>query len=148
MLDLKAIFDVAEAPADARRYSFDVAADTAPATEGTESAKPDQASPPLDNIRDSPTAGTMNVFRSRSSNPASGRDWPADVAALADFCLLLTADDLPAVPFHLNPWTEVRDAGKMLRSLRADILRGPSGPRARYGALQADLRRLHDFLIR
>ena len=63
-------------------------------------------------------------------------EWPA---AAADFVLLLAPDDLPEVPFRLNPWTEVRDAGKMLRSLRADIRRGPSGPRAFYGALQADL---------
>jgi len=71
-------------------------------------------------------------------------EWPA---AAANFCLLLTADDLPAVPFRLDAWTEVRDADKMLRSLRADVLRGPGGPRAFYGALQADLLALQRFAL-
>jgi hypothetical protein len=58
---------------------------------------------------------------------------------------LLTADDLPPVPFRLNGWTQVTDAAKMLRSLRADILlRGPSGPRA---FLQADLLELRRFAL-
>ena len=72
-------------------------------------------------------------------------EWPGTAA---DFCLLLTIDDLPPVPFWLNPWTEVRDVGRMLRYLRANILRGPSGPRAVYGALQADLRELQRFALR
>ena len=69
-----------------------------------------------------------------------------DLAAAADFCLLLTVDDLPPVPFRLNAWTEVRHAAKMLRWLRADIRRGPSGPRAFYGALQRDLQDLKRFV--
>lgn len=40
-----------------------------------------------------------------------------------------------------------RDAGKMLRWLRADILRGSSGPRAFYGALQRDLEELRRFAL-
>ena len=79
--------------------------------------------------------------RPRSAVPV---EWPG---AAADFCLLLTADDLPPVPFRLNPWTEVLDAGKMLRWLRADILRGPSGPRAFYGALQRELQDLQRFAL-
>ena len=70
--------------------------------------------------------------------------WPA---AAADFCLLLAPDDLPPVPFRPNAWTEVRDAGKFLRWLQADIRRGPSGPRAFYGALQADLQALQRFAL-
>ena len=60
-------------------------------------------------------------------------------AAVADFCLLLTVDDLPPVPFRLNAWTEVRDGSKMLQSLRSDILRGLSGPSVNLGALHAKL---------
>jgi hypothetical protein len=82
--------------------------------------------------------------RPRSAVPVAV-EWPA---AAADFCLLLTVDDLPPVPFRLNAWTEVRDAGKMLRWLRADVLRGPSGPRAFYGALQRDLQDLQRFALR
>ena len=70
--------------------------------------------------------------------------WPG---AAADFVLLLTPDDLPPVPFRLNAWTEVKDAGKMLGRLQADILRGPSGPRAFYGALQRDLEELRRFAV-
>ena len=81
--------------------------------------------------------------RTRPSDPVPV-EWPG---AAADFCLLLTADDLPPVPFRLNPWTEVRDAGKMLRRLRANILRGPGGPRAFYGALQSDLEELRGFAL-
>lgn len=79
--------------------------------------------------------------RSAVSRPV---EWPG---AAADFCLLLAPDDLPPAPFRLNGWTEVRDAEKLLRSLRADILRGPGGPRARYGALQADLEELQRFAL-
>jgi hypothetical protein len=71
-------------------------------------------------------------------------EWPA---AAADFCLLLAPDALPPVPFRLNAWTEVRDGGKFLRWLQADARRGPSGPRAFYGALQADLQALQRFAL-
>ena len=84
----------------------------------------------------------LAVTGSQSVVPA---EWPA---AAADFALLLTPDDLPRPPFRLNPWTEVRDAGKMLQWLRADVRRGPSGPRARYGALQRDLEELRRFLAK
>lgn len=71
-------------------------------------------------------------------------EWPA---AAADFALLLAPDDLPPAPFNLNPWTAVQDAAKFLRWLRADIRRGPSGPRAFYGALQSDLLALQRFAL-
>ena len=72
-------------------------------------------------------------------------DWPA---AVADFVLLLTPDDLPATPFAFGgPHCVVVDRCKFLTSLRADIGRGPSGPRAIRGAMQADLRQLRDLLI-
>lgn len=70
-------------------------------------------------------------------------DWPGDAA---DFCLLLTVDDLPPVPFMLNRWTMVADAGKMLKHLQADIRLGPHGPRAKYGAIQGDIIELKRFV--
>lgn len=79
--------------------------------------------------------------RPQSSVPV---EWPA---AAADFVLLLASDDLPPAPFRLNAWTEVRDAGKMLGWLRAHIVRGPGGPRAFYGGLQADLLALQRFAL-
>jgi len=76
------------------------------------------------------------------AKPAS--DWPGE---LADFALLLTPEDLPAVPFTLQPGVTVVNAGRFLTWLQADIRRGPSGPRARYGALQGDIRRLADIVF-
>jgi hypothetical protein len=81
--------------------------------------------------------------RPRSAVPVAV-EWPA---AAADFCLLLTADDLPPAPFRLNAWTVVKDSAKMLRIMRADVLRGPSGPRAFYGTLQGDLEELRRFAL-
>lgn len=68
-------------------------------------------------------------------------------AAVADFCLLLTVDDFPPVPFQLNPWTEVRNANKMLEYLRSNILRGLSGQKVQLDALQADLLALKRFVM-
>ncbi len=81
--------------------------------------------------------------RTRPDDPVAV-EWPA---AAADFVLLLTVDDLPPVPFRTNAWTETRDAARMLRWLQADIKRGPSGPRAFYGALQRDLQNLQRFAL-
>ena len=69
-------------------------------------------------------------------------DWPV---ALTDFVLLLGADDLPPT-FSLGPGRVVVDSAKYLRWLQADIRRGPTGPRARYGVLQSDLERLREML--
>lgn len=81
--------------------------------------------------------------RMRPATPVAV-EWPA---AAADFCLLLTPDDLPPFPFRLNPWTVVQNASNFLRWLQADTRRGPSGPRAFYGALQRDLQDLQWFAL-
>lgn len=94
-------------------------------------------------VRQPQTPTATTAPRPRSAGPVAV-EWPG---AAADFCLLLTPDDLPPVPFRLNGWTQVTDAEKLLRSLRADILRGPTGPRAFYGALQADLLALQRFAL-
>ena len=95
-----------------------------------------------------PQAGGLNLAAAAARRPRSAvpiaAEWPA---AAADFALLLAPDDLPPAPFRLNPWTQVVDAEKLLRSLRTDIRRGPSGPRAFYGALQADLQALQRFAL-
>jgi len=46
---------------------------------------------------------------------------------------------LPAAPFSIGPGRTVTDAAAWLARLRTDALGGPTGARARYGALQADL---------
>ena len=79
----------------------------------------------------------------RAAEKAEGIPWPA---ALADWALLLSPDDLPE-RFTLRQGVEVVDRARFLVSLRRDIRRGPSGPRARYGALQRDLADLNRILI-
>ena len=78
-----------------------------------------------------------------SGSPIEPPAWPG---ALADWTMLLTPDDLPE-RFHLRQGVEVVDSAKFLASLRRDIRRGPSGPRARYGGLQSDLVNLHSALL-
>ncbi|MEE9297191.1 MAG: hypothetical protein V3W34_19805 [Phycisphaerae bacterium] len=53
----------------------------------------------------------------------------------------------PAEPFQLKPGITILDPRRWQKSIAADIAQGPSGPRARYGALQDDLRRLHGLRI-
>ena len=80
--------------------------------------------------------------------PTVADDWPVDLAALADWVLLLAPDDLPTTPLEFGGhYCVVVDRCKFIASLQTDIRRGASGPRARYGAIQSDLRRLRDLLI-
>jgi len=103
----------------------------------------DEPGPLADDSPAASIADTQHVARWRiAKQPARDGAWPADVAALADFALLLSVDDLSPVPFEFGPAETVVDAAKFLRWLQADARRGPSGPRARYGALQSDLQRL------
>jgi hypothetical protein len=85
----------------------------------------------------SPDAG-----RGRAAEPAK-HPWPG---TLADWTMLLTPGDLPE-RFTLRPAVEVVDPTRFLAALKADIRRGPSAPRARYGALQADLGALRRVLL-
>ena len=48
-----------------------------------------------------------------------------------------------AEPFQLKLGITILDPQRWRQSIAADIAQGPSGQRARYGALQDDLRRLH-----
>lgn len=76
----------------------------------------------------------------------SARDslpWPA---ALADWVLLLEPADLPAT-FWLRAGVEVVNRERFLTSLRADVLAGPTGPRAFYGGVQSDLRHVRGLLL-
>lgn len=64
--------------------------------------------------------------------------WPADLAA---WVAGLVATDLPAFPFTLRPGVTVTGP-RFLAELQAAASIGPAHPRARYGALQEDLRQL------
>lgn len=69
--------------------------------------------------------------------------WPADVKALLDWFIISPTQE---APFQLNRHTRVIDADLFYDALRQDIEAGPRGPRAKYGALQSDLRDLCDKL--
>jgi len=63
--------------------------------------------------------------------------WPPEVQVLMDWFMEL---EPPKTPFYLEPHIHVIDPEKFFVSLRREIQTGPTGPRARMGALQADLR--------
>ena len=53
-----------------------------------------------------------------------------------------------AEPFELCQGVTILDPARWWRSIEGDIEAGPNGPRARYGAVQGDLRRLYDLIRR
>lgn len=53
---------------------------------------------------------------------------------------------LPRTPFALGAHMTITDPAKFYEALASDIRQGPKSARARYGALQKDLRELH-FLV-
>lgn len=108
----------------------------------------EQAGPVVDDLQDVPAADAEHARRLPLSKPARGGNWPTDVVALTDFVLLLSHDDLPAAPFDFGPAAVVVDAVKFLASIKADIRRGPAGPRARCGAVQADVSAVCDIVLR
>jgi len=65
--------------------------------------------------------------------------WPPEVQSLVDWFATLKE---PPEPFHLEAHRHIVDPEKFFRSLRQDIKAGPTGARARMGALQSDLRML------
>lgn len=62
-----------------------------------------------------------------------------------NWALALQPCDLPEVPFELMQAQIVVGKEKFLESLQRDIKRGPKGPRARFGALQADVKALWEI---
>jgi hypothetical protein len=66
--------------------------------------------------------------------------WPSDIQSLIDWFLTLVP---PPEPFYLADHIKVIDPIKFFEKLRSEIEAGPTGPRARLGTLQSDLRALH-----
>jgi hypothetical protein len=97
--------------------------------------------PPADPVAE--LAADLRRRHPAPATPALARapaaDWPTD---LAEWALGLTPEVMPSVPFTLRPGHTIVDRARFLARLQADLRRGPSGPRARYGALQGDLRGL------
>ena len=71
--------------------------------------------------------------------------WNAKAAELIDW-YQTNRDRLPVEPFCLWPGTSVVDAALFFRSLDGDIAYGTDGPRAKYGGLVHDLKRLRSVV--
>jgi len=69
----------------------------------------------------------------------SAEAWPAEARTLIERFLISPTQE---APFQLNPCTRVINSDVFYACLRREIETGPRGPRARYGALQADLQDL------
>ena len=78
-----------------------------------------------------------------SDNSANRSDWDAETSRLIDWFLTTTP---PAEPFELCRGVTILDPARWWRSIEVDIGCGPNGPRARYGAVQGDLRRLNALM--
>lgn len=65
--------------------------------------------------------------------------WPPKVQSLIDWFMKL---EPPAESFNLEPHMFVIDPHKFFATIRREIETGPTGPRARTGALQSDLWKL------
>ena len=108
----------------------------------------------LQRLRDAKPELLMILATPSTPSTTEPSSWPVISSAIecaeaaAIFCVLLTADDLPPVPFDLNPWTEVRDASKMLRWLRSKILRVSRGSIKHNSVLSADVLALKRIVLK
>ena len=68
---------------------------------------------------------------------ASG--WETETAHLIEWFLVT---EPPSHPFEISRGVVIQRPDKWWASLRQDIADGPGGPRAHYGAVQSDLKRL------
>lgn len=66
---------------------------------------------------------------------------------MRDWIMTVTPEQMPDAPFELHPGVTVVDSARFLASLQRDASLGPTGPRNKWGSLQADLERLH-YLIK
>ncbi len=71
-------------------------------------------------------------------------EWDAEMLTLIRWFL---STHPPAEPFELSKGVTVIRPALWWTATRRDIAAGPDGPRACHGALQSDLRRLHDRLM-
>jgi len=80
-------------------------------------------------------------------NPAGSiaDDWPEPMAGLVRW---FENADLPQKPFSPSGYEHILRPATYYEALRRDIRQGPKTPRARYGALQSDLKRLKDYCKR
>jgi hypothetical protein len=71
-----------------------------------------------------------------------GAKWDAKTGSVIKWFL---ESSPPSDPFDLFPHVKVIHPARWWRNLKADIAAGPGGPRAKYRALQKDLKRLAEL---
>ena len=86
------------------------------------------------NAADAPASGRTPDTKSKEWDPATG-------AAVEWFL----ASAPPALPFELQCGVTIAEPARYWAYIRKSIAAGPGGARARYGALQNDLRLLHEL---
>lgn len=98
---------------------------------------------------DAASAFVASEFLSRPTAPArlvdSPATWGAEAAELVAW-FQNAGGSLPVEPFDLCSGCRVVEPARFYASLRSEIATGPTGPRARLGTLQADLRRLRKMM--
>jgi len=77
-------------------------------------------------------------------SPANESAWTGETATHAQWFL---AAEPPTEPFILNQGVTVARPGPFWQHLRTDVLAGPLGPRAYYGAIQDYLRCLYERFV-
>ena len=82
-------------------------------------------------------AGTADWGNAGDDSP---KRWDSETATAVRWFLASTP---PPRPFQLQPGVVIAHPSRYWEYLRGDIAAGPGGPRAHYGALQSDLRKLH-----
>lgn len=63
-----------------------------------------------------------------------------------DWIQSVTANQLPDAPFRVNHYTTVVDSGKWLAKIQEEARDGLDHPRAKRGALQREIERIHDMI--
>lgn len=81
-----------------------------------------------------------DVMAVLGDNEVERLGWDKDIAELVRWFL---ATPPPAGPFELMPGVVIAKPQLWWATIRTDITAGPDGPRARYGALQSNLCKLH-----
>lgn len=99
-------------------------------------------------LRNTDTTDTDTTPRNRSETAVVSVTVPrfTATAGLAELVAWFQAnrERLPRKPFRLTPWAFVREPERFYQSIERDVTRGPSGPRARFGGLHADLLALRE----
>jgi hypothetical protein len=78
------------------------------------------------------------IFAIPARRPTAPLPWHGRMQTLADW-FLAHVDELPTAPFDLGVGVHIVEPAKCYAMLRRDLAGGPNGPRAKTGALEADL---------